>query len=59
MNVKTSKKRAIMRKERDILVFDLGAPLTASVVRKTIEKVRKERERQILGKDWIAKHKSK
>lgn len=39
-----------MRKEHGVWVFDSGRPLSAEVVRKTIEQVRRERERSILGK---------
>ena len=39
-----------MRKEHGVWVYDSGEPLTADMVRKTIERVRRERERKILGK---------
>jgi AbrB family looped-hinge helix DNA binding protein len=43
------RQHATMRKERGILVFDTGEPLSASDVRKTIEKVRDERSDRSLG----------
>ncbi len=49
MNAKISKGRATARKKRGIWVFRVGAPLKASVVNKTIQSVRKERERQVSG----------
>ena len=39
-----------MRREQGVWVFDSGQPLSADVVRKTIQRVRRERERSILGK---------
>jgi AbrB family looped-hinge helix DNA binding protein len=39
-----------MYKEHGVWVFDSGQPLAADVVRKTIRRVRNERERKILGK---------
>ena len=42
--------KAQMRKERGVWVLHGGASLPADVVEKTIQKVRRERERQILGK---------
>ena len=39
-----------MRKEQGVWVFDSGQPLSAEVVRKTIQRVRRERERSTLGK---------
>jgi hypothetical protein len=49
MKAKMGKHRATARKRQGILVFRTGAPLKASVVRETIEIVRKEREQEILG----------
>jgi len=39
-----------LRKKRGIWVYRVGEPLTDSVVRKTADQVRREREEQILGK---------
>ena len=39
-----------MRKEQGVWVFDSGTPLSGEMVRKTVERVRRERERSILGK---------
>ncbi len=41
---------ARMRKKQGIWVLHGGAPLSASVVRETIRRVREERERKVLGK---------
>ena len=43
------RQRATMRKELGVLVFDTGEPLTADVVRETIQKVRDERSDRALG----------
>jgi AbrB family looped-hinge helix DNA binding protein len=43
------RQHATMRKERGVLVFDTGEPVSASDVRKTIEKVRDERSDRSLG----------
>jgi len=43
------RQHATMRKELGVLVFDTGEPLTASVVRETIQKVRDERSDRALG----------
>jgi hypothetical protein len=59
MNVKTRKNPAIVYKKQGILVFRTGRRLTASVVRATIERVRKEREQKILGKKWITRDEAK
>jgi AbrB family looped-hinge helix DNA binding protein len=40
---------ASMRKELGVWVFDTGEPITASVVRGTIQKVRDERSDRALG----------
>jgi AbrB family looped-hinge helix DNA binding protein len=40
---------ASMYKKQGVWVFRAGAPLKASVVRETIRRVRKERERAVLG----------
>lgn len=58
MKAKINKSAAIAQKKQGTSVFEGGAPLKASVVRATIEEVRKERERQLLGKKWITCHKS-
>jgi AbrB family looped-hinge helix DNA binding protein len=42
--------RARMYKKQGVWVLHGGAPLPASVVEETIRKVRRERERAILGK---------
>jgi len=39
-----------MRRKRGVWVFSTGTPVKASVVRETIERVRKEREQAVLGK---------
>ena len=43
------RQHATMRKERGVLVFDAGEPLSASEARETIEKVRDERSDRSLG----------
>lgn len=43
------RERATMRKELGVLVFDTGEPITASEVRKTIQRVRDERSDRVLG----------
>jgi AbrB family looped-hinge helix DNA binding protein len=43
-------RRGRMRKEHGVWVFDSGQPLSADVVRKTIRRLRSERENKILGK---------
>ncbi len=50
MNAKMGKNRATARKKQGVWVFRAGAPLKASVVRETIELVRKEREQEVLGR---------
>jgi hypothetical protein len=50
MNFKTNENWAIAYKKQGIWVFRTGGRLKASVVRATIEAVRKEREQQILGR---------
>ncbi len=49
MNARIGKDRATTRKKQGIWVFRAGEPLAASVVEKTIEIVRNEREQQVLG----------
>lgn len=39
-----------MRKEHGVWVYDSGEPLSADTVRKTLARVRSERERRILGR---------
>ena len=41
---------AQLRKKRGVWVFRAGEPLSEGTVRKTLREVRRERERQILGK---------
>ena len=43
------REHATMRKELGVLVFDTGEPITASEVRKTIQKIRDERSDRVLG----------
>ena len=43
------RRHATMRKERGVLVFDTGEPVSASDVRKIIEKARDERSDRSLG----------
>jgi AbrB family looped-hinge helix DNA binding protein len=43
-------RRGRMRKEHGVWVFDSGKPLAADVVRKTMRRVRTERENRVLGK---------
>jgi AbrB family looped-hinge helix DNA binding protein len=43
------RERATMRKELGVLVFDTGEPITASEVRKTIQRVRDERSDRVFG----------
>ena len=50
MSTKKGKNRATARKKQGIWVFHTGVPLKASVVRETIELVRKEREQEVLGR---------
>jgi hypothetical protein len=50
MNARIGKDRATTRKKQGIWVFRAGAPLTASVVKETIEIVRNEQEQQVLGR---------
>lgn len=42
--------KAQMRREHGVWVLHGGTPLPADVIEKTTQKVRRERERQILGK---------
>ena len=49
MNAKGNKGHAAARKRQGIWVFRTGGRLKASVVRATIEMVRKEREQEVLG----------
>jgi AbrB family looped-hinge helix DNA binding protein len=44
------RENASMRKKEGVWVFRAGAPLKASVVRETIQRVRKEREQAVLGR---------
>ena len=39
-----------MRKEHGVWIFDSGQPLSAETVRKTIQRIRTERENRSLGK---------
>jgi hypothetical protein len=50
MNAKIGKNRATVHKKQGIWVFRTGGTLKASVVRETIEIVRKEREQQVSGR---------
>jgi len=50
MNAKIGKNRATARKKQGIWVFRTEGTLKASVVRETIEIVRKEREQQVSGR---------
>jgi len=50
MNSRIGKDRVPTRKKRGIWVFWAGAPLTASVVKETIDIIRNEREQQVLGR---------
>ncbi len=59
MNAKIGKNRATARKKQGIWVFRTGAPLKASVVRETIEMVRKEREQEVLGRMLPSEKKAK
>jgi len=47
---KSGRRKTQLRKKRGIWVFRSGEPLSEETVRKTLEKVRREREKQILGK---------
>jgi len=42
--------RGRMYKKQGVWVFNSGVPLTLDVVNKTVRRVRRERERQIMGK---------
>jgi hypothetical protein len=59
MNNKINKNQVVARKKQGIWVFRTGGRVTASVVSTTIEKVRDEREQQILGKNWKLRTKAK
>jgi hypothetical protein len=52
MSAKLSKNRPIAYKRQGVLVFRVGGSLAASVVDATIEKVRDERARMVLGRNW-------
>jgi AbrB family looped-hinge helix DNA binding protein len=39
-----------LRRENGLLVYSVGEPLTESVVEETIDKIRRERDEQNLGK---------
>jgi hypothetical protein len=58
MDAKTGVGRATAYKKRGILVFRVGA-LKASVVDATIEKVRKEREQEVLGRVKLPEKKAR
>ncbi len=47
--LRPARARGRMFKEKGVWVFDSGQPLSEQTVRKTIRKVRVERERKILG----------